>query len=48
MTGAPAALFWVGADDHCLSSICGISQVARNASAAIGTATRKTVWIDSA
>ena len=33
---------------HRLSSTCGISQVARKASAAIGTATRNTVWIDSA
>jgi len=36
------------ADGHFLSSTCGISQVARKASAAIGTATMKTVWIDSA
>jgi hypothetical protein len=33
---------------HCLSSTCGISQLARNASSAIGTAMRNTVWIDSA
>jgi hypothetical protein len=36
------------ASGHRLSSTCGISQVARKASAAIGTATRNTVWIDSA
>src|ERR1700691_3495349 len=36
------------ADGHFLSSTCGISQVARKARAAIGTATMKTVWIDSA
>ena len=36
------------ASGHCLSSTCGISQLARKASAAIGTAIRNTVWIDSA
>ena len=33
---------------HCFSSTWGMNQVARKASAAIGTATRNTVWIDSA
>src|SRR3984885_1630364 len=33
---------------HLRSSTWGISQVARKASAAIGAATRNTVWIDSA
>ena len=31
---------------HCFSSTCGISLLARKASAAIGTATRNTVWIE--
>ena len=41
---APSAL----GSGHCFSSTWGMSQEARKASAAIGTATRNTVWIDSA
>jgi hypothetical protein len=36
------------ASGQCRSSTCGISQVARKASAAIGTAVRNTVWIEAA
>jgi len=46
---APEAPVAAGAAwGHRLSSTCGMNQENRNASAAIGTATRNTVWIDSA
>jgi hypothetical protein len=38
----------VASEADVFSSSCGISQLARKAIAAIGAATRKTVWIDSA
>ena len=44
-SGAPASALGSG---HCFSSTWGMSQEARKARKAIGTATRNTVWIDSA